>query len=250
MPEDRSILSRPGPPAERTVAYGRHPDQVMDIYPADGDGAGPTVVFVHGGYWRPEYDREHARSAAGALAAAGFPTALVEYRRIPGSPDATCTDVAEAVRLVASGGTALPRSPVVIVGHSAGGHLGLVAASDDDLPVLGCLALAPLADLQAAEEAALDGGAVRDFLGGPASARPDLDPARMPAHRATRTVVLHGIEDSVVPIAISQSYADATGAALQGLAGIGHFELIDPQSACWPTVIAHLHAIGDAAGIE
>lgn len=232
------------------MAYGRHPDQVVDVYPAEGDGEGPTVVFVHGGYWRPEYDREHARSAAGALAGAGFPTALVEYRRIPGSPDLTCADVADAVRLVASGGTPLPSGPVVLVGHSAGGHLSLVAASDDSLPVLGCLALAPLADLQAAEEAALDGGAVRDFLGGPASARPDLDPARLTGQLPTRTVVLHGLEDSVVPITVSQSHSDATGAALQGLSGVGHFELIDPQSSSWPTVIGHLHAIREAAGIE
>ena len=232
------------------MAYGRHPDQVVDVYPAEGDGEGPTVVFVHGGYWRPEYDREHARSAAGALAGAGFPTALVEYRRIPGSPDLTCADVADAVRLVASGGTPLPSGPVVLVGHSAGGHLSLVAASDDSLPVLGCLALAPLADLQAAEEAALDGGAVRDFLGGPASARPDLDPARLTGELPTHTVVLHGLEDSVVPITVSQSHSDATGAALQGLLGVGHFELIDPHSSSWPTVIGHLHAIREAAGIE
>ncbi len=232
------------------MPYGSHRDQVVDIYPARGGGSGPTVVFVHGGYWRPEYDREHARSAAGALAAAGFPTALIEYRRAPGSPDVTCGDVTEAVRLVASGGTPLPSGPVVLIGHSAGGHLSLVAASGNDLPVLGCLALAPLADLQAAEEAALDGGAVRDFLGSPAAERPDLDPTRIRMAEGTHTVVLHGREDSVVPIALSQSYADATGAALEELAGIGHFELIDPQTSCWPTVIAHLHGIRGAAGIE
>lgn len=232
------------------MAYGSHPDQVVDVYPGRGDGAGPTVVFVHGGYWRPEYDREHARSAAGALAGAGFPTALIEYRRVPGSPDVTCADIAEAVRLVATGGTGLPDGPVVLVGHSAGGHLSLVAASDDSLPVLGCLALAPLADLQAAEEAALDGGAVRDFLGGPADGRQDLDPTRISTAEASRIVVLHGIADSVVPLAISQSFADATGAALHGLSGVGHFELIDPQGSSWPTVIGHLHAMRRAPGIE
>lgn len=232
------------------MAYGSHPDQVVDVYPAQGDWSGPTVAFVHGGYWRPKYDREHARSAAGALAAAGFPTALVEYRRVPGSPDVTCADVVEAVRLVATGGTGLPAGPVVLVGHSAGGHLGLVAASDHSLPMLGCLALAPLADLQAAETAALDGGAVQDFLGGPADGRQDLDPARMRTAAATRIVVLHGVDDSVVPITVSQSFADATGADLHGLAGVGHFELIDPRSSSWPTVIGHLHAIHEAAGIE
>lgn len=250
MVEDRSVLGRPGPAPAATVAYGPHPDQVIECHlaaPVATEFAHPTVVFVHGGYWRPEYDRAHARSAAGALAAAGFPTALPEYRRIPGEPDTLVDDVRAAVAAVASGATPLPSGPVLVVGHSAGGHLALIAAASADIG--GCLALAPVADLLLADSRGLDDESVRAFLGGPATSRPDLDPTRGQAPPCP-TVVLHGTDDELVPIEVSQSYALATGVELRALPGAGHFALIDPLSAAWPCVIAELRGITERAGIE
>ncbi len=241
------MLTRPGPEPTSTHHYGSDPDQILDVYPAEPGGPGvPTVVFVHGGYWRPDYDRLHARSAASALAAAGFPTALIEYRRRPGDPDATVADVVAAIRAVAAGAAGLPAGPVIAVGHSAGGHLALVAAAQDGVPIAACLALAPIADLHMAEDLDLDGDAVRAFLGVPAAERRDLDPCHLPV--ATSTVILHGERDSVVPHSVSRSYAHEAGVVL--LPGTGHFELIDPTSEAWPGVIAHLRAIAPAAGIE
>jgi len=240
------VLTRPGTPPAATAAYGSEPDQVADIYPAEGTG--PSVVFVHGGYWRPEYDRSHARCAAAALADAGHPTALIEYRRRPGDPDATMLDVAAGIRAVASGAVGLPDGPVVVVGHSAGGHLALVAASDPDLPIAGCLAIAPVADLRLAEELALDADGVQAFLGCAALDRPDLDPCLL--SHPTPVVVVHGEQDDLVPICVSESFARQTGARLVRVPGAGHFSLIDPVSADWRGVIAHLRAIAPVAGIE
>lgn len=243
------MLTRPGPAPASTPRYGSDPDQVLDVYPAAPDGPGlPTVVLVHGGYWRPAYDRLHTRSAAAALGAVGFPTALIEYRRSPGDPDASVTDVWAAIRAVAAGSVGLPGGPVILVGHSAGGHLALVAASEDGLPVAGCLALAPIADLHLAEELALEEDAVPAFLGVPARDRPDLDPARLPLARPT--LVLHGEQDSVVPVAVSESFVERSGARYLPVPGTGHFELIDPTSQAWSGVIAQLRAIATATGIE
>lgn len=240
------MLTRPAPTPSATVAYGSDPDQVIDCYPAPGRGQ-PTIVFVHGGYWRPEYDRTHARSAAAALAEAGFPVALIEYRRIPGDPDATVGDVAATLRAVALGAPPFPAGPILIIGHSAGGHLALLAAREAN--VSGCLALAPVADLQMAHALHLDDGAVDDFLGTGPGERPDLDPAQGGPCRCP-TAVLHGDSDELVPVALSESFARRTGADLTVLAGGGHFGLIDPASAAWPSVIAELRGIATAAGIE
>ncbi len=240
------MLTRAAPRPAATWAYGSDPDQVIDGYlPAAGPGSLPTVVLVHGGYWRPEYDRAHARCAAGGLAAAGFPTALAEYRRIPGAPDTLLEDVLAAVAAVARGATELPGGAVLVVGHSAGGHLALMAAQSPD--VAGCLALAPVADLHMADALHLDDDAVREFLGSPAADRPDLDPACSSAPPCP-TLVLHGTEDELVPIAVSQSYAHRTGVPLHPLAGVGHFAVIDPESAAWPVVIEHLHRLGAGPG--
>lgn len=247
MPEDRSILSRPGPAPDAQQSYGPHPDQVIDWYPAAEPDAGPVVVVIHGGYWRPEYDREHARSAAAGLAAAGCTTALIEYRREPGHPDDMVDDVTSAIRHVAD--KAPEGSGVLVVGHSAGGHLALLAATQEGQPIEGVVALAPLSSLAEADRLDLDDGAVRSFLGRSAADRPDLDPSALPPPRVP-VVLIHGQEDSLVPVEMSETFASHQGASLRLLPGTGHFELIDPLSAVWSGILTELQGIASAAGIE
>lgn len=212
-----SILDRVGRSPDETVAYGDDPDQVIEHWYADGR----PVMLLHGGFWRPRWDRTHLRTLAGAFRDAGHRVALPEYRRVPGKPDLMIEDVAAALDAV---------KPEVVIGHSAGGHLALVTAS---APVI---ALAPVADLVLAEELDLDGGAVRDFLGGPASSRPDLDPNRS-AGPGVPVTVLHGTEDDRVPTAVSESYASGHDVRLLPLTGADHFALIDPGSAVWRVLL-------------
>jgi pimeloyl-ACP methyl ester carboxylesterase len=118
----------------------------------------------------------------------------------------------------------------------------LQAAADPRTPPLaGVVALAPVADLRLGEELALDGDAVRAFLGRPAADRPDLDPVRQPAPAAPVTVV-HGTDDAIVPLALGRSYVAAhPSAGLVEVAG-GHFVVIDPRSAAWPELLGALAA--------
>lgn len=242
-PEDRSVLQLPAPGPDLELRYGDHPDAVVDVR-LGGPGAAqrPLVVFVHGGFWRPAYDRVHVRPLTAALADAGWTSAAVEYRRVPGRPDDTVDDVAAALRFLAGApdlaGACDGR--LVLAGHSAGGHLVLQAAADPRTPPLdGVVALAPVADLRLAEELALDGDAVRAFLGRPAAERPDLDPVRQPAP-LTRVTVVHGTADAIVPHSLGRSYVAAHPAA--GLVEVegGHFVVIDPRSAAWSEVVAAL----------
>lgn len=246
MPEDRSVLDRPAPDPDGTWTYGDGPDRVADLYlPGPDVPAGAPVLLVHGGYWRPEYDRTHLRPMAVALAEEGHPTVLLEYPRLPGKPDATV----EAVRAALAAVTEVVDAAPVLVGHSAGGHLALLAAQPWGTAARGVLALAPLADLAMADRLGLDGGAVREFLGRPAVDCPDLDPVALASPAAPATVI-HGAEDTLVPLAISESYCSRHRTRLVVLDGTGHFELIDPASRAWPTVIAELSALCTASGIE
>ncbi len=241
MAEDRSVLTRQGPLHDESHPYGPSHDQVIDIYlPPDAvTRKALPVVFLHGGYWRPEYDRSHARSASGALAEAGWVTALIEYRRVPGEPDRTVSDVLEAIETLTR---VTEFSRVIVVGHSAGGHLALIAAHRSPTSIAGVVALAPLSNLALADELNLDEGAVRAFLGAPSSTRTDLDPHLLP-RPAVPVRILHGTNDSIVPIAMSRSFGQQWSIDVCEFPGIGHYELIDPRSRDWGDVLKHLEEI-------
>jgi acetyl esterase/lipase len=246
MAEDRSVLEREAPAPDETWAYGTGPDEIADVYrPPSGAPEGTPVLLVHGGFWRPDYDRSHLRPMAAALAAAGHVTVLIEYPRRPGKPDATVDAVRQALALVGE----VVEAPVVVVGHSAGGHLALLAAQPRGTNARAVLALAPVADLAMADRLGLDDGAVRDFLGRPAVDCPDLDPTALP-RPAIPVTLLHGADDTLVPLELSESYFSTGPSDLVVLDGIGHYEPIDPLSGAWPAVIAELSALGTASGIE
>ena len=148
-------------------------------------------MFIHGGFWRPSIDRTHTGPLCTALAGDGWTTAAIEYRRVPAQPEVTVADVEAAL-------TGLPElvtrhdGRMLVAGHSAGGHLALLAASTMSLRTLvGVLALAPVADLERADPMGLGDGACHGFLGCEAVGRADLDPvapahARRPGHHRAR----------------------------------------------------------------
>ena len=242
MAEDRSVLSRSVGPADRVLAYGDDPGQIMEVRDGRAGAAQrPLVFIVHGGFWRPDIDLSHARPLAQAIAAAGWTVALAEYARMPGNPAPTFADLTLALTR-APQIVALHNGGVILLGHSAGGHLVLWAAAARICPTLaGTLALAPVADLLLAHEMGLGDGAVARFLGCDPVSRPDLDPRQRSAPQ-TPTTILHGSADTIVPPAISESYVAAHSlVTLIPVVGAGHFALIDPHSSAWPLVIAQLY---------
>jgi acetyl esterase/lipase len=241
------VLGLPWVAPRAAWRYGPAEEHIADVY-LPTTASGPTIALVHGGFWRPEYDRLHVRPLASALAAAGHPIVSLEYSRIPGDPDRTLADLRLAIDLLgADPPVGVPARPPLVIGHSAGGHLALLLALDQPPRIRAGLALAPVADLGLADELALDGDAVRAFLGGEPGSRPDLDPASGPSPGAPVTI-LHGDRDSLVPLSVSQAHCSAVpnGAALVVLPGVGHFELIDPRSGAFAQVLAAI----DRTGIE
>ncbi|GAA4678545.1 alpha/beta hydrolase [Phytohabitans rumicis] len=255
-PDPRGVLNRPAPPPDATIRYGDHPDQVADVrFPARTPDAParPVVIVLHGGFWRSEWDRSHTGPLAAELAASGYPVIQLEYRRT-GQPGGgwpgTFADIV-------SGITTVPRllsldsTPPILLGHSAGGQLALWYSMAGPAPVLGVVALAPVADLAEAYRLDLDGGAVAALLGGGPREVPDryaeADPSgRTP--RGTRSVIIHGVIDRQVPVELSRRYASVARAAgadvtLVELPDVEHFSLIDPQSGAWPVVTSALQSL-------
>ncbi|MFF2473524.1 alpha/beta hydrolase family protein [Streptomyces sp. NPDC058066] len=267
--EEASAFSHPVVPPDVTVAYGDHPDQVVDFYaPRDGAESAPLVVALHGGAWRAPYDRQHLTPFADFLARRGFAVANIEYRRgsslpqqggtgpVAGRWPETFDDIATALdalpRLVRE---ALPQGDprrTVVVGHSAGGQLALWAAArhllPEDVPwhtaapapLRGVVALAPIADFVTARDLDVCSGAPAQFLGGEPvfeERLPYADPAAL-LPTGIATTLVQGRTDTTVPYAVAEAYADAAAKAgevvgLTLLEDVGHFPLIDPAAdAC------------------
>jgi acetyl esterase/lipase len=244
MADDLSVLTRPARAPDEVVTYGADPDNLADIRFGSGQPERrPLVLIVHGGFWRPQYDRAHTGPMAEAISAAGWTVASAEYRRVPGEPDKTLSDVTNAL-------TKLPalvarhNGNVVLIGHSAGGHLVLWLSAAKRTPQLvGTLALAPAADLQLAHEMNLGDGATLAFLGVSPVARPDADPRQL-ASPEIPTTIIHGDKDVVVRLPVAESYVAAhPGVHLIRAQGVGHFAVIDPLSSTWPLVMRELEAL-------
>lgn len=253
MPDPREVLERPAPPPARTVAYGRDPAQVYDVRLPGGPARDLGVVVVHGGFWRAEYDRAHAGSQAQAFADAGHPVAVLEYRRTGmagGGWPGTAEDVAAAVAAVRAD-RSLP-ARLVLVGHSAGGHLVTWAASQPWAAGLaGAVSLAGVVDLTRAQGAGVGDGAIDAFLGGTPAEVPEryaaADPALLP--RGIPLALLHGVEDDTVPAWVSRSYVEHAPPphaklTLHELPGVGHYELIDPEHPVFAEVLAAVEGLG------
>lgn len=235
MTEDFSVLERLAPPPDQTIAFGDEPDQCADIWIGTSGAERPLLLLVHGGFWRPQYGRDQLAPMAAALAEAGWTVATIGYRRNPGEPDVSIGDVCLAVQTLGQR-TSTHNDKLVVVGHSAGGHLALLAGLSETCAISGVVALAPVADLRLAEQMDLGNGAVRDFLGGDASSRPDMDPVRRP-QVTTPIHLLQGEADQFVPVEIAASFKNSHPEThLTLLPDVGHFALIDPLSKAWSDV--------------
>lgn len=238
MPRD--ILAVPPLPADQRIPYGDDASQFLDLFTAKGKPRG-AAAFIHGGFWRAKYDLTHASHLCAGLARSGIATASLEYRRAGngGGWPATLDDLRRALTAARQH---LPSDPVVI-GHSAGGHLALRLASAPRVEMKAAIGLAPCADLQMAYDLHLSNDAVVEFLGGtPATAPEKYADADAKLHPSTLPrILIHGVADDVVPIALSRSFLSARGKdapkpELIELAGAGHFALIDPEAEAFKTV--------------
>jgi len=213
---DDILTDPPPPPADVRLPYGPEPLQFGDLRESESD---TLFVVLHGGSWKATYNLIHLGHLCIRLGDAGVTTFNVEYRRV-GDPGGGWPGSLDDVLLALDFARRFARR-IVLVGHSAGGHLALLAAARTGLPVV---ALAAVCDPPTWQN-----DAVRAFFGG--EARREGSPfAQLPIAAEQRLV--HGTNDDVVPFDQSTRYTQAAGAnaRLIELEGARHFEPIDPRS--------------------
>lgn len=267
------LTAVPVSPADHRVAYGTEPLQFGELRLPPGKDSVPLVVLIHGGCWRSQYDLKHVGGAAAGLVKEGFAVWTIEYRRIgdqSGGWPGTFDDIAHAVdhvRRLSAQFPQLDTTRVVLMGHSAGGHLALWAASRKQnemtglfrsamppLKVSGVVSLAGITDL--AEYGKGTGGcnqSVAPLLGGTPEQQAQRYRAVSPSERVPIGVfvrLVHGEADPIVPISQSRHFlgrmhAVGDRAELDVVKDAGHFDLLAPQADAWAVVV---RAVRWAAG--
>lgn len=250
------------------VRYGIERSQIGELWHPGGEAPFPTVVLVHGGFWRAAATKRLMRPLAAALSSEGFAVWNIEYRRTGaggggGGWPATFEDVAGAVdHLARIPGVRTDR--VLTCGHSAGGHLALWAAGRHRLPdgapgsapalrPCAAISLAGVADLEAADRDGLGRGAVAALLGDGAAIRAERYPLTSPRALlplGVPQVLIHGTADVTVPTGQSAGYAAAARAAgddvrLITLPDADHRAVTRRHGAAWSALRSEVHRLLD-----
>jgi len=265
-----SVLDRVSPAADARIYYGPGHLQFGDLWIGEVRGGRrvPLVVFLHGGWWRSEYDLAYGGHLCAALKAEGMAVWSVEYRRVGytgGGWPMTFTDVAAGYGFLPELARRYPvdLDRVVAVGHSAGGHLAFwlagrhhvpegsaVAGTEAWTPLRGVIALAGAVDLRLTIDLAgytvfaHDKREVSGLMGGSPKEVPERYAAGNPGDLLPFGIgqtLLQGTNDGQIPGALPERWAglarrqgDAVRVTM--IPGADHFDVVDPLSAAWPVV--------------
>lgn len=252
--------------------YGEHRWAQAELHRPRASGRVPVVVLLHGGSWRAGYSKVLMRPLCRDLVRRGWAAWNVEYRRMGGGQGggwpSTFEDVAAAVAHLGELDAELDLDRVVLLGHSAGGHLAMWAAGLQQrapqaieaglmlewpagVRLRAVVGQAPVANLERGSALIEPGGLVHALLGG----TPEQVPGRYEAANPLRQVPLdvpallvHGANDSTVSVGHSRDYAQAARAAGASVEVVeptrtSHRDHIDPRSDAWAAVTARLDAL-------
>jgi arylformamidase len=108
----------------RVLRYGPGERHRIDLFAGGSDG--PIVVFIHGGYWQALNGSSFSHCARG-LNAHGISVAVPTYDLCP------TVSVADIITQMRSASCELAKlgQPLVVSGHSAGGHLAACMLATD-----------------------------------------------------------------------------------------------------------------------
>lgn len=140
------------------IAYGEEAGETLDVFPTQAPKA-PVLVFIHGGYWRSLDKSDHSFVAA-SFVAEGAQVVVPNYALCPAvTMDQIVMQTVRALVWVYRNAAKYGGDPerIVVVGHSAGGHLAAMLACCQwkllgrDLPaklIKGAISISGLYDLE------------------------------------------------------------------------------------------------------
>jgi alpha-L-fucosidase 2 len=206
----------------------------LDVSTPPGDGPFPVAFLVHGGGWSGGSKSGSDKPGNGAditpwfaaFNAGKFVWFSIDYRLAPAHPwPAGYEDVLTAIRWVKAHAADYRGDPtrVVLVGHSAGGHLACLAGAlaDESTRVQAVVGFAQVTDL--VTDTRNRGGAstsLQALFGIAKELTPETEatlrsvsPSEHIRAGLPPFLILHGDADKTVPIAMSRAFQERTRAA-------------------------------------
>lgn len=219
----------------------------------------PLVIIIHGGCWVTAFaDYRFMDDFSAAITELGYATWNIEYRAIGtgGEWPVIFQDVSKAIDYVETlaQSYAIDATKVAVIGHSAGGHLALWAASRHQIPsnsllyksnplsIKGVISLAGISNVlgtNSCNTLANDviGLPITEFNNNLFSRLHETSPLQMLPTTST-TILISGSNDTIVPPSMGEAYfinaieaADDSSHTI--LQGFDHFDLIDPNNSQW-----------------
>jgi arylformamidase len=218
--------------AELGLSYGDTPRQSIDLFLPDAGEDAPLAIFIHGGWWR-SLDPSMFSQMARGLNTRGIRLAVVGYDLCP---NVGIGDIVEQMRRACVFLWQRYNRRILVVGHSAGGHLaGAMVATDwaslypkapaDLVPagysISGVFDLSPLVSITPNQDLRLTAETARQ-----------LSPALWPiAPGRTFDAVVGGLESNEFlrqSRLITQAWQNSAKTRYEEVAGMNHFTVIDP----------------------
>ncbi|WMS96167.1 alpha/beta hydrolase (plasmid) [Pseudoalteromonas sp. HL-AS2] len=233
--------------------YGVDSQQYGQLIRPQNDAYLPVVIVIHGGYWKDNHslDTYPTKQIVEYLADKSVAVWNLEYRRMNSmGPNITApwptifSDVAQGIDFLTTLATEhkLDLSNVLIIGHSAGGHLATWAASRgmidknsalykaEYLAIKTVIAIAGVVDLrrrsdlgQPQQVVKLLGGELADGY----SRIKNCNPAQL-IDNSVKYIIMHGDKDKEVNIKQAISFVRSSNKAnvvFHVLAGVDHFTM-------------------------
>lgn len=245
------------------LKYGDDISQKGHLYIPNAKIKG-TICLFHGGFWKMPYDLRQFDKLCESLLLEGFIVWNIEYRRT-GEPNSSwIAPFEDAVKSVnhliklKKDYSQIDEKNVIIMGHSAGGHLALWLGHNNHIteeklklnPIY-ILGLAPITDLVECYNNSVGGNAVEELL----QCTPTSNLSRyiqtspivlLPLKRPT--IIFHGTKDEYVPIKMTKTFSDKCDSysklfSLIEINGGTHMDFIDPNSRSTQKVIEVLNDI-------
>ena len=218
----KAAAFREGAQGRLDVSYGAGDRQRFDLFLPDGPPTG-LIVFVHGGYWLRFGRKDWSHLAAGAVSS-GWACAMPSYDL---APAVRISEITQQIARAIEAAAAQINGPLVLTGHSAGGHLvARMLCPDVDLSVrdrvVRVVPISPLTDLRPLMQTTMNAD-----LGIDADEAISESPV---SHKLVGSAAIHvwvGGDERPAFLDHSRWLAEAWGAPMTVDPGKHHFDVID-----------------------